>query len=81
MQTPSTFNLQLGRVLYVADHTFSYVYERKMASFPDAYFPVVIIIGDTSRISNIYTKHTVQNTEDYFINQFSCSLYFLIFTI
>ena len=81
MQTPSTFNLRLGRVLYVADHTFSYVYERKMASFPDAYFPVVIIIEDTSRISNIYTKQTVQNTEDYFINQFSCSLYFLIFTI
>jgi hypothetical protein len=48
---------------------------------PDAYFPVVIIIGDTSRVSNIYTKQVVQNTEDYFINQFSYIVYFVFFFI
>ncbi len=56
-----------------------YVYECEVASCPDAYFPVVIIIGDTSRVSNIYTKQVVQNTEDYFINQFSYIGYFLFF--
>jgi hypothetical protein len=68
-------------VLYVviANHTSKYVYEREMASCPDAYFPVVIIIEDTSQVSNIYTKQVVQNTEDYFINQFSCMVYFIFF--
>jgi hypothetical protein len=59
----------------------SYVYEREMASCPDAYFPVVIIIGDTSRVSNIYTKQAVQSTEDYFINQFPCMVYFIFFIV
>jgi hypothetical protein len=44
-------------------------------------FPIVIIIGDTSQVSNIYTKQVVQNTEDYFINQLSCVVYFLFFVI
>ncbi|MAD17001.1 MAG: hypothetical protein CL579_13150 [Alteromonadaceae bacterium] len=30
---------------------------------------VVFIIGDTSRVSNIYTKQAVQNTELKYINQ------------
>jgi hypothetical protein len=59
----------------------SYVYEREVASCPDAYFPVVIIIGDTGRVSNIYTKQVVQNTEDYFINQFSYIRYFEFFIV
>jgi hypothetical protein len=68
-------------VLYVviANHTSKYVYEREVASCPDAYFLVVIIIEDTSRVSNIYTKQVVQNTEDYFINQFSYMVYFIFF--
>jgi hypothetical protein len=57
------------------------VYEREMASCPDAYFPIVIIIEDTSQVSNIYTKQVVQNTEDYFINQFSYIVYFKFFLI
>jgi hypothetical protein len=70
-------------VLYVviANHTSKYVYEREVASCPDAYFPVVIIIGDTSRVSNIYTKQVVQNTEDYFINQFSYMVYLIFFRV
>jgi hypothetical protein len=52
-----------------------------MVLYPDAYFPVVIIIGDTSRVSNIYTKQVVQNTEDYFINQFSYIMYFIFFIV
>ena len=47
----------------------------------DACFLIVIIIEDTSRVSNIYTKQTVQITEDYFINQFPCLGYFVIFLI
>ena len=70
-------------MLYVviANHTSKYVYEREVASCPDAYFPVVIIIGDTSRVSNIYTKQVVQNTEDYFINQFSYMVYLIFFRV
>ncbi|MFT4938858.1 MAG: hypothetical protein ACI88A_001889 [Paraglaciecola sp.] len=36
---------------------------------PNAYISVVIIIGDTSRVSNIYTKQVVQNTQLIFIKQ------------
>ncbi len=70
-------------MLYVviANHTSKYVYEREMASCPDAYFPDVIIIEDTSQVSNIYNKQVVQNTEDYFINQLSCMVYLQFFIL
>ncbi|MFT6991262.1 MAG: hypothetical protein ACJASL_003249 [Paraglaciecola sp.] len=81
MQTPSTFDWAGCCMLLMLIIRLRYVYEREMASCPDAYFPVVIIIGDTSRVSNIYTKQVVQNTEDYFINQFSYIVYFTFFII
>jgi len=81
MQTPSTFDWAGCCLLLVLIIHLRYVYEPEVASCLDAYFPVVIIIGDTSRVSNIYTKQVVQNTEDYFINQFSYIGYFLLFII
>ena len=62
-----------------ANHTSNYVYERGMASCPGTDFSVVIIIRRPGRVSNIYTKQAIQNTEDYFINQFSCIVYLMFF--
>ncbi len=55
--------------------------KRACASWLDAHVLIVIITEDTSRVSNIYTKQVLQNTEDYFRNQFSYLRDFLFFTI
>ena len=79
MQTPSTFDWAGCYMLLLLIIHLRHVYKRETASCLDACFLIVIIIGDTSRVSNIYTKQVVQNTEDYFINQFSYIVYFVFF--